>query len=255
MPPISRIAVVSGGARGIGLSCVRRLLNEGLTVVSVDLDHGSPRGKAAASDKSSLITFDCDVSDPEQVADLAEEVRKRFERCDVLINNVGIFPFKPFDQLGFEEFKRVMTINVDSMFLMSSAFSGGMRERGWGRIVNLGASMTLSQAREFLAYMTSKGAVHAMTRALANELGDAGVTVNAIAPSIIGTEGNHSRTGLVNGMTFEDEQLLMLSLQTLKRPQLPEDVANAVAFLVSDDADFITGQIIHVNGGMTRTAA
>lgn len=168
---------------------------------------------------------------------------------------MGIYPFWPFDTMRYDDFRRVMTVNVESVFLMSKAFGPGMRDRGWGRIVNMGSAIALSQAREFLAYMTSKGAVHALTRALANELGSGGVTVNAIAPSIIGTEGNHSRAGDVAGMSFEDEQALMISLQTLKRSQEPADVANAVAFLVSEEAGFMTGQIVHVDGGMTRTGA
>jgi len=251
---VDRVAVVTGGGRGIGRACVERLVQDGATVVAVDLGNGADT-IAAESPPGTCTAMACEVTDPDQVADLAAAVHERFGRCDILINNVGIYPFWPFDTMRYEDFRRVMTVNVESVFLMSKAFGPGMRDRGWGRIVNMGSAIALSQAREFLAYMTSKGAVHALTRALANELGSGGVTVNAIAPSIIGTEGNHSRAGDVAGMSFEDEQALMISLQTLKRSQEPADVANAVAFLVSEEAGFMTGQIVHVDGGMTRTGA
>lgn len=138
---------------------------------------------------------------------------------------------------------------------MSAAFGPTMRDSGWGRIVNLGSSITHSRTRDLLSYITSKGAVHALTRAFDNELGGSGVTVNAIAPSFIQTEGVRSRTTDVDGMTTEEEQALLLSLQTIERPQNPTDIANLLSFLVSDQADFITGQILHASGGLVRAGA
>jgi NAD(P)-dependent dehydrogenase (short-subunit alcohol dehydrogenase family) len=124
---------------------------------------------------------------------------------------------------------------------------------GWGRIVNTGSANTLLQGRD-LAYMTRKGSVHTLTRALANELGDDGITVNAIAPSVVSTEGFVSRDR-TNWPNAEDVMARVSSMQTIKRPSVPADLGNALGFLVSDGADFITGQILHVDGGLTRTGA
>lgn len=246
-----RIAIVTGGGKGIGRAIVQRLMQDGATVASVDLDEAAPPPQGPGT----YVAMTCDVSDPDQVGQLAETVHRRFGRCDILVNNVGIFPPCPFAELTHDEFRHVLAVNVESTFLMSKTFGEGMQERGWGRIVNLGSSITSSQSRELLAYLTSKAAVHGLTRALANELGPAGVTVNAVAPSFIATEGTRSRTRDVNGLSVDEEQALLVSHQTLKRPQQPSDVAKAVAFLVSDDADFVTGQILHVDGGLSRGGA
>ncbi|GAA4203491.1 SDR family NAD(P)-dependent oxidoreductase [Microbispora amethystogenes] len=128
-----------------------------------------------------------------------------------------------------------------------------MRAAGWGRIVNTGSGITTTQNRD-LAYMTSKGTVHALTRALANELGESGVTVNAIAPGLVATEGFLGRAR-ANGPTAEEVFARVTAMQTIKHQSVPEDLAGALAFLVSDDAGFVTGQIPHVNGGVTRTGA
>lgn len=122
-----------------------------------------------------------------------------------------------------------------------------------GRIVNTGSANTLLQGRD-LAYMTSKGSVHALTRALTNELGDSGITVNAIALSVVATEGFLGRDRSA-GPTAEEVLARVLAMQTIKRPSVPADLGNALAFLVSDQTDFITGQILHVDGGLTRTGA
>lgn len=252
MEPTKKVAIVTGAAHGIGRACALRLVASGMDVVAVDLSD-SAETIAAASGPGTCTAVQCDVADPDQVASLKAEVEQRHGRCDVLLNNVGIYPASPFNELSYEVFRHVMAVNVDSMFLLATAFGGGMREAGWGRIVNIGSSITFSHSRDLLPYITSKGAVHALTRALANELSPDGVTVNAIAPSIVATEGR--RGVFIDGRTSEEEHDFVVSLQSIKRKSVPEDIANAFAFLVSDEADFITGHILHVSGGIVRSGA
>jgi NAD(P)-dependent dehydrogenase (short-subunit alcohol dehydrogenase family) len=138
--------------------------------------------------------------------------------------------------------------------LFAQAFVPGMAAAGWGRIVSTGSSVTLHPQTRDLTYITSKGSIHALTRALANELGEMGITVSATAPTVVKSEGFVERTP-AGGPTAEELMNRIMSQQTIKRPCTPTDVANALAFLVSDDADFITGQILHVDGGRSRSGA
>lgn len=195
----------------------------------------------------------CDISDPDQIASARASVIERFGRCDILVNNAGTFPITDLDSITLDTWRRVQATNVEPVLLFAQAFADGMKEAGWGRIVNTGSANTLLGGRD-LAYLTSKGSVHALTRALANELGDSGITVNAIAPSMVATEGFTGRTR--SDRPSADEVFdRVTSMQTIKRRSIPEDLANALSFLVSDDAGFITGQILHVDGGLTRSGA
>ncbi|WP_166459673.1 SDR family NAD(P)-dependent oxidoreductase [Amycolatopsis pithecellobii] len=249
-----KTAVVTGAARGIGYAYCRRLAAEGANVVAVDVIDatGSLDELPGAAEKLAVC---CDVSQPDQVADVEKAVTARFGRCDILVNNAAVFLRAALADLTLSDWRRIQTTNVDSMFLFAKAFAPGMRAAGWGRIVNTGSTMTLSQVRGQLAYMTSKGAVHTLTRALANELGDDGVTVNAIAPSVVPTEGFYARPPGPAGLTNDEEMDLIVATQTIKRWSTTEDLANVLAFLVSENASFMTGQILHVDGGRVRSGA
>jgi NAD(P)-dependent dehydrogenase (short-subunit alcohol dehydrogenase family) len=247
-----KTAVVTGAARGIGHAYCQRLAADGANVVAVDIDDPADSMKDLPGGGEKLAQA-CDISRPEQISAVAAEVIKRFGRCDILVNNAGIFPTTDLDSVTAELWHRVQSVNVEAVLLFAQAFAPGMRAAGWGRIVNTGSANTLLQGRD-LAYMTSKGSVHALTRALANELGASGITVNAIAPSVVATEGFLGRTR--TAAPSADEVFARVSaMQTIKRPSVPADLGNALGFLVSDQADFITGQIIHVDGGLTRTGA
>ena len=247
-----RTAVVTGGRRGIGLAYCERLAADGANVVAVDLDDPT-QALTGAPGAGATLGLVCDVSDPEQVARVRQQVLDRWGRCDILVNAAGTFPVTSLDTVSLDVWRRVQAVNVESILLFAQAFVGGMREARWGRIVNTGSANTLLGGRD-LAYLTSKGGVHALTRALANELGDTGITVNAIAPSVVATEGV---TGRARGGGPSADQVFerVSSLQTIPRPSVPADLANAMSFLVSDDASFITGQILHVDGGLTRSGA
>jgi NAD(P)-dependent dehydrogenase (short-subunit alcohol dehydrogenase family) len=247
-----KTAVVTGAARGIGHAYCRRLAADGAHVVAVDIDDPADAVSelTGGGDKLGLV---CDISEPSQVDAVTRTVLDRYGRCDILVNNAGIFPFTDLEHMSIELWRKVQAVNVESILLFARAFAPGMRAAGWGRIVNTGSGITLTQNRD-LAYMTSKGTVHVLTRALANELGDCGITVNAIAPGLVATQGFLGRVR-PNGPTTDEVFARMTALQTIKRQSLTADLGNALGFLVSDDADFITGQILHVDGGMTRTGA
>ncbi|WP_225102208.1 SDR family NAD(P)-dependent oxidoreductase [Streptomyces sp. CoH27] len=247
-----KTAVVTGAARGIGYAYCRRLAADGAHVVAVDIN--DPADAVAeltgGGDKLGLV---CDISEPSQVDAVAGTVLDRYGRCDILVNNAGIFPFTDLDQVTIELWRKVQAVNVEAILLFAQAFAPGMRAAGWGRIVNTGSGITMTQNRD-LAYLTSKGTVHALTRALANELGDSGITVNAIAPGLVATEGFLGRVR-TSGPSADEVFARVTAMQTIKRRSVPADLGNALGFLVSDDADFITGQILHVDGGVTRTGA
>ena len=248
-----RTAVVTGGGRGIGRAYCERLAADGANVVVLDLDDTKPvvDGLGGSGDKTGMI---CDVSKPEQITEVANAVLKRFGRCDIFVNNAAIFPVTDLSTVTVEVWRRVQAVNVEPLVLFAQAFVPGMVEAHWGRIVSTGSSVTLSQQQHDLAYVTSKGSIHALVRALANDLGEMGITVNAIAPSVVKTEGLVARTP-ASGPPVDELMKLVVSLQTIKRPGTPTDAANALSFLVSDDAAFITGQILHVDGGFSRSGA
>ncbi len=252
---IGKTAVVTGGGRGIGRAYCERLAADGANVVVVDLEDPSD-SVDTLSGPGAKLGLACDVSSPEQVAELGQTVCERFGRCDILVNNAGIYPHMRIDDATLDVWRRVQAVNVEAVLLTVQAFLPAMREAGWGRIINTGSNITLmTQTVDLLAYITSKGAVHALTRALANELGDTGITANVIAPSIVPTEGLLGRSRGSAGMTSEQEVAAVVAMQTIRRPSRPSDLAGALAYLASEDADFVTGQIIHVDGGITRSGA
>jgi NAD(P)-dependent dehydrogenase (short-subunit alcohol dehydrogenase family) len=248
-----RTAVVTGGGRGIGRAYCERLAADGANVVVLDIDDATPVVDAlgGSGDKTAMI---CDVSKPEQITAVANAVLERFGRCDIFVNNAAVFPVTDLKTVTLDVWRRVQAVNVEPLLLFAQAFVPGMAEGHWGRIVSTGSSVTLSQQQHDLAYVTSKGSIHAFVRALANDLGEMGITVNAIAPTIVKTEGLVARTP-AGGPTVDEIVKLVVSQQTIKRASTPTDAANALSFLVSDDAAFITGQILHVDGGFSRSGA
>lgn len=247
-----KTALVTGAARGIGRAYCQRLAADGANVIAVDVNDPA-ESLAELTGRGEKLGLVCDVSQPEQIGAVQRAVIERFGRCDILVNNAAIFPSTDLEDVTVALWRRVQATNVESVLLFAQAFAPGMRAARWGRIVNTGSGNTLLQVRD-LAYMTSKGSVHALTRALANELGDSGITVNAIAPSVVLTEGFLGRARNA-GPTAQDVAAQAVSMQTIKRSSVPADLGNALGFLVSDEAGFITGQILHVDGGVTRTGA
>lgn len=247
-----KTALVTGGGRGIGLAYCQRLAADGARVIAIDRQDPT-ESVVKLSGSGEKMGLACDVSEPARIDAVATEVLERFGRCDILVNNAAIFPSTDLDTISIDLWRSVQATNVEAALLFAQAFAPGMKAAGWGRIVNTGSANTLLQQRD-LAYMTSKGSLHALTRALANELGESGITVNAIAPSVVATQGFLGRARDA-GPTSDDVIARVSALQTIKRLSVPADLGNVLGFVVSQEADFITGQILHVDGGLTRTGA
>ena len=169
-----KTAVISGAASGIGQASAVRLAEEGAQIVIADRAKADDTLQAVKAAGGSAVAVQCDISDPASVAKLRDEVDKNGGRCDILVNNAGIYPMQSFDQITFEDWRRVLSVNLDSMFLMAKAFAGAMRQRGWGRIINLASDTVNLLVPDFVHYITSKAGVVGFTRSLATELGPQG---------------------------------------------------------------------------------
>lgn len=243
-----RVALVTGAAAGIGRAFARRLADDGHVVVVADIAPGEETVELIRQAGGEAEEQRCDVSSPEDVAALAATVAERHGGCDVLIANAGIYPVAAIAETTWDMWRRIMAVNLDSLFLLTQAFLPEMRRRGWGRIIATATNGFYTGLPDLTAYVASKGGVIGFVRSLAGEVGQDGVTVNAVAPSLTRTAGTlagpHRQMGL-----FEFTQ----SLQAIKRTQEPEDLAGAISFLASDDAAFITGQTLPVDGGLVRS--
>ena len=229
-----KVAIVTGGAQGIGAAIAKGLEEDGATVVVADLE--PPEGGIRA-----------DVSSEEDVARMVEETVARHGRIDVLVNNAGLYAsleMRAFTEIPLEEWNHVMEVNVASMFLTSRAVVPVMREQGGVAIVNISSGTPFRGVPFLLHYVTSKGAIVALTRALAKELGSDVIRVNCVAPGFTMSDGVKSHPQVV-----EKLRDVSVAARTIQRDQLPEDVVGAVVFLCSPAADFVTGQTMVIDGG------
>ena len=236
---------MTGAARGIGRAAAHRLAREGARVALFDKD--GPAAEAAAAETTgagrAAEPHEVDVTDASGIGAAVRKVLDAHGRIDVLVNNAGIYPHTPFEELAFEEWRRVLSTNLDSVFLVTSAVYPSMRERGYGRIVNISTAAFHIGYPELTPYLSSKGGIIGFTRSLAAEAGPHGITVNAITPGMIETEGTEEEDP--EGELFEE----IGADQAIKRRGRPEDIAETIAYLASPAAGFITGQTINVDGG------
>ena len=239
-----RVAIVTGAAQGIGAATAKRLSDEGGTVAFVDVNGEGAKAKAAAAG-GSAFAVQCDIGDPESVAALHETVLKRCGKIDVLINGAGIVPFVPWSELTFEEWRRVMRVNLDGLYLMCRASSDAMRKGGYGRIVNVASDSIFAGTPNMAHYVASKGGVLTFSRALATELGADRITVNCVCPGLTDTEG-------VQTTEHKNSFEIVNMLQAIKGRGTPADIVPAIAFLASEEAHWITGQALNANAGMVR---
>ena len=237
------VAVVTGGARGIGLAIAQWFLAHGHRVALIDIDGETlARTDALLADPERVLALNHDVSKPDQVDVAMRAVEARFGRIDALVNNAGVAVFKPILQTTFEEWRHVLGTNLDGAFLCTQAAAPVMLRGGGGSVVNIASISGMRASTLRVAYGTSKGALIHLTKQQACELGDAGIRVNAIAPGPVLTE----MAKQVHSTSIISDYFDAIPLN---RYGTPEEIAEAVGFLCSAAASYINGQVLAVDGG------
>jgi NAD(P)-dependent dehydrogenase (short-subunit alcohol dehydrogenase family) len=238
-----KVAIVTGAAQGIGKAIAVGLAAEGARIVVADL----ARAEEAAVAYDGGVGLTVDVSREEDVERMARETLEHCGAIDVLVNNAGLYAslqMRSFTEIPLEEWNRVMEVNVASMFLTCRAVVPAMRERGGGKIVNISSGTPFRGVPFLLHYVTSKGAIVALTRALAKELGKDGIHVNCVAPGFTMSDGVKAQPEVIEKLRDAS-----IAARTIQRDQVPEDVVGAVVFLCTPAADFVTGQTMVIDGG------
>jgi len=242
-----KVAIVTGAGSGIGKALAHRLAADGASVVVADLaKYDVAAAEIAKATSARTLGLQADVSNEKDVERMAAETVKAFGRIDILVNNAAVFStlkLKPFEEIGIAEWRKVMDVNIMGVALCCRACVPHMRKAGGGRIINLASGAPLKGVPLFLHYISSKGAVIAMTRGLARELGKDGITVNSLAPGFtlsenVTKDAGHMQAGERTRAT-----------RAIPRDETPEDLVGAVSFLASADAAFVTGQTLVVDGG------
>jgi NAD(P)-dependent dehydrogenase (short-subunit alcohol dehydrogenase family) len=237
----NKVTLITGGAQGIGEACARRFAREGAPVVIADVDYA--RGAALAQELGARFIA-CDVGDKVQVDALLAAVIAQHSRIDVLVNNAGIFKAADFLEVTEEDFDAVIRVNLKGAFLVAQAAARQMAKAGAGSIVNMSSVNAVLAIPSIASYNASKGGINQLTRAMALALVDKGIRVNAVAPGTIATELAAKAV-----LTSEEAKARIMSRTPMKRLGTPAEVADVVAFLASDAASYITGEIITVDGG------
>ena len=236
-----RVCVVTGGAQGIGEACIRRFAREGALVVVADIDDA--RGAALAGELGGMYVH-CDVGDKAQVDALVAQTMAVHGRIDVLVNNAGIFRAADFLEVTEADFDTVLRVNLKGSFLMGQAVAREMAKVGRGSIVNLSSVNGMLAIPTIASYNVSKGGINQLTRVMALALADKGIRVNAVAPGTIATELAAKAV-----LTSEEAKARIMSRTPMKRLGDPSEIADTVAYLASDAASYITGEIVVVDGG------
>jgi 3-oxoacyl-[acyl-carrier protein] reductase len=238
-----KVAIVTGAAEGgLGDGIAARLIEEGCRVVAVDRNAEGLHALVARLGDGAAAHV-CDLSTTDFAGPLVAAAQERFGGVDVLVNNAGIYPSHAWDEYSVDEWDATLDVNLRAMWLAAKAAVPVMAGRGGGSIVNIGSITALIGMANILPYIASKGGVISMTRALAREVGPQNVRVNTVSPGAFPTGGERIHPDPEGYSRF------VLDQQSLKRRGTPEDLANVVAFLASDRASFVTGQMLSVCGG------
>ncbi len=244
---MTKTALVTGAAAGIGRACSLRLAREGIAVgvLDLNLDGCEKVVREIEAEGGRAIALQANIADRGQVAAAVTKLRKAFGPVTIVVNNAGISNFIPFEELTDQDWDKMFEINTKGTFIVTQVVLPDMKAAGWGRVVNISSSSAQTGSLEQVHYSASKGAVIAMTRSLAQALGPMGITVNNIPPgSVMNTimsEANKHR--------FQMPLEQLTKFIPVRRTGVPEDIANACAWLVSEETGYVTGQTIGVNGG------
>ncbi len=247
----NRTALVTGAARGIGQAIADRLAANGATVFYTDID--AAEAQAAAARSPGAVGLAMDVTNDDQVRSVVGEIVGRHGRLDILVNNAGVNTMRHrvnIDQFPRDEWERIVAVDLTGLYLVSRVAAETMRSQDWGRIVNIASVAGLVPLRLQCAFVAAKAGVINLTKAMALELGREGLTVNAVAPGSILTEGTKRLFYGDDGM-FRESVQRMLAHVPLGRPGTVEEVAHAVLFLASPEASYVNGAVLTVDGGWT----
>lgn len=246
-----RVAIVTGGAKGIGKVYAKALAAEGALVVIADIVDGAALAdEIAQSNAGDAISVTTDVSDEDSVKSLVATAVERFGKIDILVNNAAYFaslPLKPVTEIPVEDWDKVMAVNIRGPFLMVKHVVPHMKARGYGKIINIGSGTANKGMPRMLHYVTSKGAMLGFTRTLSRELGEFGIRVNTLSPGLILSES------VLEHEHHKPFYAPVVASRALKRDGHPEDLIGALIFLASPESDFVTGQTLAVDGGSINT--
>lgn len=242
-----KVVIITGAAQGIGAAYAKAMAAEGASIVVADILDGSAVAREIEAGGSQAIAIETDVADEASAEAMAAATIERFGRIDVLINNAAIYAsltLKPFEEIDIAEWDRVMAVNVRGPFVCAKAVVPYMKRNGYGRIVNISSGTPFKGTPNLLHYVTSKGAILALTRALAREVGDHGICVNTLAPGLVLSKG------VIENRTLRDKLTApVMASRAIKRDQQPADLVQPLLFLASDDSAFMTGETLVVDGG------
>jgi NAD(P)-dependent dehydrogenase (short-subunit alcohol dehydrogenase family) len=236
-----KVTVITGAAQGIGEACARRFAREGAHLVLADIDDA--RGELLATALGALYVH-CDVGDSAQVNALVQRAVAQHGRIDVLVNNAGIFKAAPFLDVTEEDFDAVIRVNLKGAFLVAQAVSRVMAKAGSGSVINMSSVNAVMAIPSIASYNMSKGGINQLTRVMALSLADHGIRVNAVAPGTIATELAAKAV-----LTSDEAKARILSRTPMRRLGTPEEIADVVAYLASDAASYLTGEVITADGG------
>jgi NAD(P)-dependent dehydrogenase (short-subunit alcohol dehydrogenase family) len=241
-----RVAIVTGAAVGNGQAFCQRLAREGARIMIADIADASEAIEKVRESGGEIEAVHVDVTSEEQTQKMVRKTVERFGRIDILVNNVGLYHEEPFELISFDEWKRMLSVNLDSLFLTTKAALPVMKAQGFGRIIALSSDTIWLGTPYLVHYITSKMGVIGFVRSLASEVGKYGITVNAITVGLTATQRPSSEK--LVGSILEH----LLPQQAVQRADEPEDIAEVVAFLASPESSIITGQTINVDGGVAR---
>ena len=238
-----KLALVTGASGVLGLATVKTLIDDGYRVIMVDLDQEKLESEAEALG-SAAIPVSLDISSPDRVRSVSQKIRQDQGEVSVLVNNAGLLSNSKLSETDDDEWRKLLSVNLDGAFYLCREWLDGMKERGWGRIINISSlAMKTGGLTAGTSYTASKGGLTALTLSSAREAAAHGVTANGIAPAYI-------RTPMITDFLSADQQQLLLEQIPVGRFCEPEEVAHIVSFLVSPLSGFITGEIIDINGGL-----